>query len=48
MYRIQERVANPLGREKHIVAFCLWGFKNRAASHTTKQSLSPGESHYDS
>lgn len=34
MYRIKERAADPLGGEKHIVAFCLWGSK-------TEQLLTP-------
>lgn len=34
MYRIKECADNPLGRERHIVAFCLWGFK-------TEQLLTP-------
>lgn len=34
MYRIKECAADPWGREKHIVAFCLRGFK-------TEQLLTP-------
>lgn len=39
MSKIKECAADPSGGEMHIVAFCLWGFKNGAASHTTKASL---------